>query len=57
MQLQDKIQVKLKSNFNNKIETKNALHENIFSHAKIRFKYPIYLMSKKILTLAGWRPD
>ena len=57
MQLEDKTQIELKSIFNIKIETNNALHENIFSHAKIRYKYPVYLMNKMILTLAGWGPD
>ena len=57
MQLEDKSQIELKSSFTIKIEAKNALHENIFSHAEIRYKYPIYLMNKVILTLAGSRPD
>ena len=45
LQLKDKIQIELKSHFNIKIETEDALHLKLFSHIEMRYKYPTYSIS------------
>ena len=49
LQLTDKVHIYLESNFIINIEIKNVLHLNMFSHIKLRYKYPTYSMSQMIL--------